>query len=222
MKEPENFYCDVVFVTSYNPLAWYERNAQRARLHNVSFVVFQIEHCAETNACCLRGFAQSEHRKTTAAWREDLELDPDADVRAAPGSTKMMAKRCMTAGVDADNRQWTVLMPHVVLGVAKVRQAERLCLDLIDGDPDSVVAARYPRPWRIYRKSIESFKRIINDCAQADDEEIASRWIMMAPIVHDVCAHRDFFYTPMPSLQPPPPPSEFRPESFLVDYDNDV
>ena len=220
MKQPEDFYCDVVFVTSHNPLAWYERNKRRARLQNVSYLVFQIEHCAETNACCLRGFAQSEHRKTTAHWRADLELDPDADVRAAPGSTTLMAKRCMTAGADADNREWTVLVPHVVLGVAKVRQAERLCLDLIDGVPDSVVAARYPRPWRIYRRSIESFKRIIDDCAQDDDEEIASRWSMMAPIVYDVCAHRDFFFKPSPPppqpLSPSSPP-EFRPESFLVD-----
>lgn len=236
MQELDVMFNDAMFLTTHAPLVWYKRNARRARLSNVTYVVFQIEHCEATNVLCLRGFAQSAFLKTTAKWREDLGLDEGARICAAPGSSTLMAKQCMTAGVDAQHHAWTVAWPHVEFGVIKIRKTEQMCLDIIRGVPDSEIAARYPRQWNLCRRSIRSFKRILENCPQDDDFEIASRWGMI-PIVRDVCAQRKFFIERPPASYasellpeqpsgPPPakariladqPPPEFDPSSFLAD-----
>jgi hypothetical protein len=203
---PVVVFNDAVFLTVDNPQAWYEKHSQRMRLQNVSFVTFQVEHCAETGVVCLRGFAQSVHLKNCAMWRNLLDLGSGAVVQASPGTATLMARQCMTAGVDVLGRRWSIVKPHITHGTITIRRVEQMCLDVIDGVPNSEIAERYPRPWKHYRRSIASFRRILDNTADASDLERAARGDMI-PIVFDVCVHRDFINNP--------PPTD--PNSYLAD-----
>jgi len=162
-------FTNAAFVIVNDPVGWYRHMQPGPRMNGVRFVVFQLEHCAETDVTCVRGFAQSQCKKTPDQWRTCLRLDARANLEESICSVTNMAKQCMTAGVDSNGRRWTVVEPHVMHGLLYISIVERMCIDLQNNWPCDFVKAKYPHGWRMHAKYMEAYKRVIDNCATASD-----------------------------------------------------
>lgn len=162
--------CDEIgFVCFDDPHGWYEKTRATRNPSCVVFMVFQLEHCAETNVTCVRGFAQFNHWRPIAKWGVRLELGANAFLQKRPGASVHVARQCMTAGTDVDGRVWTVLRPAVTMGQIRVGEMERICIDMQRGMSLAEVAQRYPKKWGRFYKPIMIYDRVLNGAAKESD-----------------------------------------------------